>query len=251
MERFDIEEARKAPRRRRSFNLVWNILAILMLMLTICVGVFLLQIFLNPYSTWNPFPPPTLIPMPPTLTPTITLRVVLEPSWTPTIAIPTQTFTPRPTNTALVSATPSVLPSFTATMIAATATPGDFAFALMDGSPQWIAGATFHPELGCDWIGVAGQVEGLNGDPILYQFIHLGGILEGQEVGEVVATGTAPAIGPGGFEFIIAPRLVATTGSLWIQMEDIQGLPMSDRIYFDTFADCEQNLVIIYLQQVR
>jgi hypothetical protein len=34
-------------------------------------------------------------------------------------------------------------------------------------------------------------------------------------------------------------------------LEDVQGLPMSDRIYFDTIADCNQNLVIIYLRQVR
>ena len=44
---------------------------------------------------------------------------------------------------------------------------------------------------------------------------------------------------------------MGTTSTLWIQLEDVQGLPMSERIYFDTYADCEHNLVVIYLQQVR
>jgi hypothetical protein len=61
----------------------------------------------------------------------------------------------------------------------------------------------------------------------------------------------APAYGPAGFEFIIANRLLGTTGTVWIQLEDVQGLPMSDRIFFNTYGDCNQNLVVIYLQQVR
>ncbi len=250
MDAFDKVDARRAPRRRGGFNLVWNVLAAILLMMTLCVVLIVFAIYVNPNSTWNPFPPPTLYPTPALPTATSTLRMTLEPSWTPTVAIPTQTETPAPTNTPLVTATPISLPA-SETPSGPTATPGDFAFVLMDGSPSAIPGDAFHPELGCEWVGVAGQVLGLNGEPIPSQFIHLGGSLEGDTVSRLTITGSAPAYGPAGFEFIIANRLVGTTGTLWIQMEDVQGLPMSERIYFDTYADCERNLVLINLQQVR
>jgi hypothetical protein len=250
MDDFDKVDARRAPRRRRGVNLVWNLLAAILLVMTLCVVLIVLTIYVNPNSAWNPFPPPTLYPTPALPTATSTLRMTLEPSWTPTAAIPTQTQTPAPTNTPLVTATSeSLLASETPS--GPTATPGDFAFALMDGSPSAIRGDAFHPELGCEWVGVAGQVLGLNGEAIRSQFIHLGGSLEGDSISLLTITGSAPSYGLAGFEFIIANRLVGTTQTLWIQLEDVQGLPMSDRIYFDTYADCERNLVVIYLQQVR
>ena len=251
MERYDFQEARKAPRRRRSFDPLWNVLAIILLILNLCVLVIVLTIFANPSSAWNPFPPPTLVPLPEMPTATSTLRIQLEPSWTPTIGVPTETATPRPTNTPLVTATPfELLPSSTPT-VGATVTPGGYAFEPLDGSPSAIPGTSFHPELGCDWIGVAGQVLGMNDEPVRFIIVHLGGTLEGQTVDSLIATGMATAYGPAGYEFIIANRLVATNDSLWIQLEDVQGLPLSDKIYFDTFDNCDQNLVIIYMKQVK
>ena len=252
MDHFDIIDARKAPRRkRRRFDLVWNLLAIALLVMTLCVGAVVATIFMNPSSAWNPFPPPTRVPIPEWPTPTNTLKMTLEPSWTPTIGVPTQTFTPRPTNTPLVTATPFDLPPSSTPTVGATLTPGGFAFELNDGSPSWISSASFHPDLGCDWTGVAGQVLGINGEPVRSQFIHMGGSVEGQLINLLTITGSAPSYGLAGYEFTIANRLVATNDTLWIQLEDVQGLPMSDRIYFDTIADCNQNLVIIYLRQVR
>ena len=64
-------------------------------------------------------------------------------------------------------------------------------------------------------------------------------------------TGLAPQYGQGGFEFTLANQLIATTGTLWIQLLDQQNLPLSERIYFDTYNDCEKNLVIIYFNQVH
>jgi hypothetical protein len=251
MESFDVQEARTVPRRKRSFDVVWNVLTVIMLLATLCVGGYVLMIFLNPASSLNLYPPPTEIPMPILPTETHTPVFTLQPSWTPTIAIPTQTPTPRPTNTPLVTATLYGLPTAATPSPTGPLTPGGYAFAVMPGSPSAIPGSSFHPDLGCDWIGVAGQVLGMNGEPVRFQIVHLGGRVENTPVDALMATGMAPAYGPAGFEFIIANRLVGTTGTLWIQLEDVQGLPMSDRIYFNTYADCNQNLVVIYMQQVR
>jgi hypothetical protein len=251
MESFEVEEAQTAPRQRFSIDLVWNILTIIALVLILGVGTVVLLIFFNPTIALNMFPPPTMIPLPVLPTATNTPRIILEPSWTPTIALPTIPLTPRPSNTPLVTATPyGFLPGNTPTF-GPSLTPGGFAFAVMPGSPSAIPGASFHPDLGCDWIGVAGQVLGMNGEPIRFQIVHLGGSVEGQTIDSLIATGMAPAYGPAGFEFIIANRLLGTTGTVWIQLEDVQGLPMSDRIFFNTYGDCNQNLVVIYLQQVR
>jgi len=251
MESFEVEEAQTVPRRRRSYDAIWNVLTIIVLLVTLCVGAIIIFIFFNPSTPLNLYPPPTEIPLPGPPTATNAPLFTLEPSWTPTIVISTLTPTPRPTNTPLVTATLFGLPTVITTTPGATLTPGGFAFAVMPGSPSAIPGTSFHPDLGCEWIGVAGQVLGMNGEPIRFQIVHLGGRVENTPVDALMATGMAPAYGPAGFEFIIADRLVGTTDTLWIQLEDVQGLPMSDRIFFDTFADCNQNLIVIYMQQVR
>ena len=120
------------------------------------------------------------------------------------------------------------------------------------GSPSAISGADFHQTGGCDWSGVAGQAVSLNGEAVRGLFVELGGSMPGVEsVDNLVMTGLAPQYGQGGFEITLANTLVASTGTLWIQLLDAQNLPLSDRIYFDTYDDCQKNLVIIYFSQVR
>jgi hypothetical protein len=64
-------------------------------------------------------------------------------------------------------------------------------------------------------------------------------------------TGLAPQYGLGGFELTLADKLFASAGTLWIQLLDQQNLPLSNRIYFDTYDDCAKNLIIIYFSQVQ
>ncbi|RME06433.1 MAG: hypothetical protein D6803_06500, partial [Anaerolineae bacterium] len=78
-------------------TMVWNILTVIVLLLTLCVGGVFLTILVNPYAGINPFPPPTL---PPTLaldTPTPTPKRILPPTWTPTPLPVTDTPTPTAT----------------------------------------------------------------------------------------------------------------------------------------------------------
>ena len=85
-------------------------------------GIFL-QIFADPYSVINPFPPPTL---PATLTiPSSTpTQRSLPPTWTYTPAEPGLFTTLQPTSTLPPTATGFVLPTFTETPTP-TSTPTD------------------------------------------------------------------------------------------------------------------------------
>jgi hypothetical protein len=132
------------------------------------------------------------------------------------------------------------------------ATSKDFAFVLQQGSPSAIAGAEFHQAGGCDWSGVAGQATSLNGEAVRGLFVQLGGSIPGVDrVDKLVMTGLAPQYGQGGFEITLADKLIASNGTLWVQLLDAQNLPLSDKIYFNTYDDCQKNLVIIYFSQVR
>ena len=252
MDAFDFVDAQEATRSRRRMGLVWNILTLLVLLSTLCIGLLGLTLFVNPNSAYNPFPPATL---PPTLalpTATNTPRIQFEPTWTATLTSePSATPTERPSATPMLTETASVPP--TATLPPGpSGTPEPFAFVVQEGSPAAISGAGFHPTEGCNWMGVAGQATSLNDSPVLFIFVQLGGTLEGRiyEPGTTM-TGSAPQYGQGGFEFTISDHVVASQGSLWIQLLDQAGLPLSDKVYFDTYDDCEKNLIIIYFKQVR
>ncbi len=96
---------------------IWDILAIVTLIAVFVVGIVFLQIFSNPYSSLNPFPPPTLPPMVVIPTSTATPRS-LPPTWTPGPDVAT----PEPvsevidlvsTSTPIPTATGFILPTFT------------------------------------------------------------------------------------------------------------------------------------------
>lgn len=123
------------------------------------------------------------------------------------------------------------------------------------GEPLYIQNFA-HSELDCNWMGVAGHVFDMSGAPIsLGIVIVLGGSLGGQPVHEsgelTTLPNTAPQYGPGAFEFKLADEPIDSTGTLYLQLLDQARLPLSDRVFFDTFADCNKNLILIDFQQVR
>lgn len=85
---------------------IWDILAIVLIAAALIIGAVILVIFVNPDSSVNPFPPPTL---PPTVViPTSTATLVsLPPTWTP---VPIIEATKAPTSTPFPTETPFVLP---------------------------------------------------------------------------------------------------------------------------------------------
>lgn len=249
MDEYDYSEV-KGPKRKRSAGLAWNILTILVLMLTLLIAIAFIWIYFNPSSSFNPFPPSIInsIFATPEVTPTTTLTLV--PFWTPTIEVVPATTLPDTTHTPLAINTPVEIPSDTPPPVIAAVI--DYAFVIREGSPAAIDATQFHPDVGCKWSGVAGQATSLNGEAVKGLFVHLGGSLPGvEDVDNLSMTGLAPQYGQGGFEITISDQLIASSKALWIQLLDQDNLPLSDRVYFDTYADCQKNLVIIYFDQVK
>jgi hypothetical protein len=58
-------------------------------------------------------------------------------------------------------------------------------------------------------------------------------------------TGMETNIGEGGYEITLADHPVDSRGTLWMQIVDDKGNPLSERISFDTINDCDQNFILI------
>jgi hypothetical protein len=245
MDAFDYVDEQKAPPPRNVSGLMWNIMTGIVLFSALLVGFGTLMIYVNPQAGINPFPPATLpaLAVIPTSTPTV--RSILPPTWTPTpTQEPSPTSTLKPSSTPLITNTPVFLPD-------ATITPGGMAFIVQQGNPVAISSAAFRPDQGCNWMGVGGQALDLSGAPVKWLIVQLGGRLDGKVLEQLTMTGTATQYDRGGFEFTLSDLPIASENTLWLQLLDQAGLPLSDKIYFETFDDCDKNLIVINLKQVR
>jgi hypothetical protein len=241
---FDYQEEDDPGTKTDIGALAWNILTILVLLTAVCIGSIFLMIFINPSSSLNPFPPPTQPVLAPTNTPLPTLRDdILPPTWTPT-----------PTPEATEAPTPE--PTYTLTPVIPQPTDGPqetlegMPFVMQEGNPQYIPNI-YHPDAGCSWMGVGGQVIGLNGGPVLYLSIKLGGSLNGEAIELITISGTAPQYGQAGYEFKLSDQPVDSVQNLYVELLDQADLPLSEKYYFDTFNDCEKNLILINFKQMR
>ena len=82
--------------------------------------------------------------------------------------------------------------------------------------------------------------------------MQLGGSINNQPFEtQTTMTGIARQYGEGGYEFTISDQSILTKNTLWIQLIDQAGLPLSDRVYFETSSDCKKNLVFISFKQVK
>jgi hypothetical protein len=102
-------------------------------------------------------------------------------------------------------------------------------------------------------MGVGGQVVDMNGAPVTGLIIRLGGDLPGIKIPDhfITLTGVAINYGRSGYEFKLADKPVASKKSLWLQLVNQAGGPLSDKLFFDTYDDCEKNLIIIDFKQVH
>lgn len=240
------------PPRRGGAAVVWTCLTVLVLLAVLAVVCVFFTIFTNPHSVLNPFPPPTLVPLAslPSETPTPVV-ITLPPSWTPAPSdTPPPTETPTPTDTLPPTPTPIELtptPSLTLPPPAA-----GYPYEVRVGSPRAIPNI-YHPELACAWMGVGGQVVDMNDAPVTGLIIRLGGRAPGISIEEntFTLTGVALNYGRAGYEFKLADQPVASSDALWIQLLNQAGVPLSPRVSFNTYASCEQNLIIIDFKQVR
>jgi hypothetical protein len=138
------------------------------------------------------------------------------------------------------------------TPVPPTETPfsGYYAFVLQNDINA-IESTLFKPNYGCNWIGVAGQVFDLQGRPVMGVRVWLRGTYDGKRVDLLSLTLESSPYGPSGFEFTLGETPLNSTGQLSIQLLDQANIPISDRVYFDTFEDCQKNLILINFKQIR
>jgi hypothetical protein len=171
-----------------------------------------------------------------TRTPEGQVPPTVTPLFTPTAQ---STFTSQPTP----SITPTIKPTFSITP-QFSATP--FPFEIQVGTPVFIKNFS-HPSAGCNWMGVAGQVFAEDGKPLLNKVVLVQGKINGATFENVGITGVPEAdiYGPGGFEIKISDQVLASQNLLAIQIFNLEGISISEKVFFDTLEDCEKNLIII------
>ena len=124
---------------------------------------------------------------------------------------------------------------------------------VLDGAPEALPSVLIRPQLSCDWLVIAGQVWDLEGDPIIGLTLHLYGELGDYEIDHFVLSGSENAIayGESGYEFALEGLLINSKESLFIQLVDTNGLPLSLPYTIQTFNDCQSNLILVNFKQVR
>lgn len=233
----------------------WNFLSFVGVIGIVGAIIFVAMLFNNPASAYNPYPPPTLpvaviLPtstatpyrLPATWTPTIGEETIFQETNTPTAFSPTQ----LPEDGLIIE---------TLEIDTTDVASGYYKFALQS-APAPIDASILKPDLQssdgtCNWMGVGGQVLDLQGSPYTGVGIQLGGQQNGRTILLTSLTGTALQYGPAGYEFKISDEPYATVNNFWLRLVDQANLPLSERIYFDTYDSCDKNLIIINLKQVK
>ena len=278
---YDDDGSRRGP--RNLSELIFNIGTLFFLIASACLAGYFLLIFLTPQSPLNFFPPDPAIPVVtarpsatpfPTSTPeanqplpTNTLApgetpIAVQPTvgetsvgetpvGSPTEEVPEATLaptdaeiTPLPTPTDFVSIppTPTDIPPIS-----------DYSFVVQEGSPVALTSEIFRPEYECNVSILAGQVF-KDGAPLTQQNIVLYGPAEGSSGIQTAITGRedlTQIYGPAAFEFILDDQLIATQGLFSVQLVDQNNNALSQRIYFDTYDNCDENVVMINFVNIK
>jgi hypothetical protein len=228
---------------------IWDILSILVLILTVCLVGYFAMIFVNPASSLNIMPPGGgLFGNPP---PTFTVTPLqLQPTWTasPTLEL-TPTDTPRPTSTPFPSPTSfSLVPPTKTPQPSPTPTRARAPFS---GSFTQVESTIIHPDLACNWAGIGGTVVDANNSPVIGTVVVLRGSLNGSTIEQQTVSGINKEYGPSGFEFVLGNAPVESNQTLLVQLVDQQNIPLSDPVQINTSTDCSKNLVMVRFKRNR
>jgi hypothetical protein len=107
-----------------------------------------------------------------------------------------------------------------------------------------------HEDLGCNWLGIAGQIFDSGGQVQKNIIIKAGGKINGIPVEEDMTMPLSnpeidKAYGPGGYEITLASAPADTQLTAWIQLYNLTGYPLTERIFFVTYKDCQKNLILM------
>ncbi|MGD8402356.1 MAG: hypothetical protein PVJ21_01760 [Anaerolineales bacterium] len=228
---------------------LWDILTILVLLVTVCLGAYFIAVFINPASSMNMLQPVW------TPTPTITPRQ-LEATWTPTATVyvpPTATLLPSITPPATLTPANFIPPTVTSESTVpptATSTPkAPFSVSSVNSIESIIIPHLLNA--GCDWQGVGGTVDDQNSSPIIGIVVRLAGSYDGKSVELTTISGISPEYGKSGFEFVLGDTPIDSNDRIYVQLLDQAGLPLSEEIRIDTSSDCKENLVLVRFKKNR
>jgi len=186
-------------------------------------------------STWTPIPVVTdssgIV-----IQPTNTRRPTAIPSETPILPTNTPTYTPTSTPTPTPTEGPSPTPSNT---------PSPFLFTKDTLSPLYLRNVA--NSAGCSWLGIAGDVFDVAKNPVApgSYVVHIWD----SGIDSRVQVGSAPAYGPSGWEQFVYDQPVVRSYNL--QLESVNGTPVSQVYRVNTAASCDQNLVYFTFLQNR
>ena len=224
---------------------IWDILSILVLIITACLVGYFALIFINPDSSLNILSPGARGTKTPTLSPT---PLQLEATWTPSpTLVLTPTNTPRPTFTPFFTNTSFSLVPPTKTPKPSSTPKAPFTAASITQQDSTL----YHPDLACNWAGIGGAVVDAKNSPVIGMVVVLRGSLDGKLIELQTVSGINPEYGPSGFEFVLGNAPIKTDKTLYIQLVDQSNIPLSDAIYFSTSTECNKNLVLVRLKKTR
>jgi hypothetical protein len=94
-------------------------------------------------------------------------------------------------------------------------------------------------------MGVAGQVFDEDGNPVDNLVVELGGAIAGNPVVNMTITGDLDAYGRGSYEIQLGEQPLASVGTAWVRLYDLEGNPLSAPAYFNTSPSCNENLILL------
>ncbi len=153
-----------------------------------------------------------------------TEQVVLIPSNTP---LPTQTVPPTPTST-----------------------PWSAAFVIR-GTPEAFPHTLLYDRYACEeYLFIGGEVWDLRESPLKGLIVKLTGTYGGGVVDLSSESGEVDVYGQSGYGFVIDNKQIQTN-SLYIQLFDPQGNPLSAKVNLSISGDCDGNLLLVNYKQVQ
>jgi len=226
---------------------IWDMLSIIVLVITACIAGYFVLIFFDENSPLNVFPPgrSMFAAHTPTATP---VDIQLQPTWTASATLEvTPTRTPLPTWTPLFTDTPFSLVPPTRTPKPTNTPKAPFTAIQI----QQVSSTLIHPEFECNWAGIGGTVVDSSNGSMIGTVVVLRGTLDGKSVDLTTVTGINKEYGQSGYEFVLGNAPIASSKTLYVQLVDQSGIPLSDKVQITTSADCSKNLVIVRFKKNR
>lgn len=241
--------------KNRMRNVLANLLTALLMLLMLGAVAFFVYVWQNPYSPMNPLALPTPLPV-------VITATFLPPTDTPNpTTAPTMTFTPLAaaeldaTPTPLGQIAPQVTPTLPNGALLGQNTPVpllDYPF--ISNERDKVIYQPNQNGRGCEWASIAGDVVGLNGEPLDGIAVRITATYPDAMITEdyeTVYTGSTLSFGAGGFERQIGEAPPDEANPYWVQLFNAGGLPLSTPYMVITSTQCDQNVVLITFTQIE